>query len=264
MSDEELDAEIEAGITSNTEELAPPVEEPEQTEEEPEQIETEGDEPSGPAKDEFTEKVRKRINKRTADYYREKNRADELERKIADLEASKPVSAENEPKEEDFDYDPAQYQKALVKYYAKQEVAKSMQGNQAQKAKARSEEILQKYNAKVEKSGLEDFDEVVTGLFQNKILGQTAYEALLEQDNGPQIEYYLGKNLELAAKIGSKTPAQQAAEIGKLSVKLAAPKGKKVTKAPDPVTPAKSGGGSGSTKDVANMSMDELMEDERF
>lgn len=259
MSDEELDAEIEASITSNSEDSAPPLEEPEQPEEQPD--EPEGDDP--PAKDELTEKVRKRINKKTADYYREKNRADELERKIAELEASKPAT-ESEPKEEDFDFDPVAYQKALVKYYAKQEVAKTVQSTQAEQTKAKTDAILQKYNAKVEASGLDDFDEVVTGLFQNKILGQAAYEAILEQENGPQIEYHLGKNLELAEKIGSKTPTQQAVEIGKLSVKLAAPKGKKITKAPDPVTPAKSGGGSGTPKDVANMSMDEIMADERL
>jgi hypothetical protein len=266
MNDEEL-ADIEASITtvSSEEESAPPEEEKEEiieTEETPED-ELEGDEPSEPEKPKVPKGFQKRINKRTADYYREKNRADELEKKIADLEAQRPVDVGSKPKIEDFDFDEAAHQEALLDWKLEQKVAKIQLKTKAQQAKANADTVLEQYQRKVETSGLEDFDEVVTPLYQNKILGDAAYEALLIQDNGPLIEYHLAKNLELAAKIGSKTPAQQAAEIGKLSVKLAAPKGRKTTKAPDPVKPAKSGGG-GLSKDATEMSMDELMEDDRY
>jgi hypothetical protein len=222
QEDEEL-ADIEASITtvSSEEESAPPEEvtETEETEEQPEESEDE------PEKPEVPKGFQKRINKRTADYYREKNRADELEKKIAALEAQRPVDVGSKPKESDFDYDPDAYQEALLDWKLEQKVAKIQLQTKAQQAKTNADTVLEQYQRKVETSGLEDFDEVVTPLYQNKILGDAAYEALLIQDNGPQIEYHLAKNLDLAAKIGSKTPAQQAAEIGKLSVKLAAPKG---------------------------------------
>jgi hypothetical protein len=262
MQDDELDAEIEASITSNDGDAAPP-------EEEAETIETEEDSDSSilettePEKPEVPKGFQKRINKRTADYYREKNRADELEKKIAALEANKPVDASKKPKEEDFDYDKEAYQEALIEWKVEQGVLKLQQQTKAQQAKSQADTVLDNYKAKVEASGIEDFDEAVTELYQNQILSATAYEAILGDDNGHLVEYHLAKNLDLAAKIGSKTPAQQATEIGKLSVKLAAPKGRKISNAPEPVTPAKSGGG-GLSKKPEEMDMDEIMEDDRY
>jgi hypothetical protein len=261
QEDEEL-AEIEANITSNDlGEAAPPEEEPEETAEDSDSSILETTEPE--KKPEVSKGFQKRINKRTADYYREKNKREELEKKLAALEAQKPGNVANKPKEEDFDYDPAAYQEALIAWNVQQAVIKQQHLNKVNQSKSKADEVLEKYNAKVEKAGIEDFDEVVSELYQGKILGATAYEAILEQDNGPLIEYHLGKNLDLAAKIGRKTPAQQAAEIGKLSVKLAAPKGKKISNAPEPVKPAKSGGG-GLAPDPESMDMDAFMEDDRF
>jgi hypothetical protein len=199
--EEELDAAIQD--LTEQEESAPPeeeaqeesAEEPENLEEEPEKKESKG--------------FQKRINKRTADYYREKNRADELERKIAALEANKPVDVGAEPRLEDydvskFDYDEdlkhAAYQRDLSKFYAEQAVTKLQQQNKANQAKTQVDTALENYKAKVEQIGLDDFDEVVTPLYQNKILGDAAYTAILDQDNGPLIEYHLAKNLDLAAK----------------------------------------------------------------
>lgn len=261
MNEEELDAAIQD--LTEQEESAPP-EEKEEIEETEEEPAAEGDETSEPEKPEVSKGFQKRINKRTADYYREKNRADELEKKIANLEAQRPVDVGNKPKEEDFDYDREAYQEALIEWKVEQGIAKSLRQSTANQAKSQADTVLDNYKAKVEQSGLDDFDEVVTELYQNKVLGNAAYDAILHQDNGPLIEYHLAKNLDLAAKIGSKTPAQQAAEIGKLSVKLAAPKGKKITKAPDPVKPAQSGGGGLSKEMDGSAGMDEIMEDAKY
>lgn len=67
---------------------------------------------------------------------------------------------------------------------------------------------------------------------------QVMAEAVMADDLGPEILYHLGTNPAEASRIAKLSPVQQAREIGKLSVKLAAtPPGKTTSSAPAPITP---------------------------
>lgn len=57
--------------------------------------------------------------------------------------------------------------------------------------------------------------------------------AILNSEDGPEIQYYLGKNPEEAKRIVALNPALQLVELGKIAAKLAAPA------APTPAAPAK-------------------------
>lgn len=269
VNEKELEAAIESGIDPKEEESAPPEEET--------VIETEGEEeasetPGEPAQKPKPDGFQKRINKVTSDKHKYKNEAEGLRRKVAELEADRPIAASGEPKYSDYDvskydYDEdlmkAEYQKDLTKHYVKVET-KNAQKTQAENViKAKHNKLFDDYSLKVDELGVEDFYGAVTVLSDHVTLSPAAYEAIMTRKNGPAVELYLSKNLDEAERIGSMPGGAQAAEIGELSRKLAAPTGKKITNAPDPVKPAKSGGG-GLEKSLddpdAKFTMEELQE----
>lgn len=111
----------------------------------------------------------------------------------------------------------AQFQTAAQQ----QAVTKIVEGWEARTAKADS-----KY---------EDFDEVVGEI---KPTAPWAV-AIMKADNGPDIAYYLGKNMKKAEAIAGMSPDAQIRAIGRLEERLAAaaPKPKTPSRAPAPITP---------------------------
>ena len=220
--------------------------------------ETEPEEQEKPAQDGF----QKRINKVTADKYKEKSRADALEKEIELLKSKEPVDVQNEPKLEDFDYDETDFQRALVKHYAKQEVAAIQQQNGKKEQQKEYDRLDQEYADKVNKSGLKDYSEVVAPIIENKMLSNSVSEAIMEDEKGPEIAYYLGKNLEKAEQLDKMSTVKAIKEIGKISERLSATKTKRKTSAPAPVKPLGSGGKV--VKNPDDMSMDDLMANDRY
>lgn len=87
-------------------------------------------------------------------------------------------------------------------------------------------------------------------------------EVIQQSEKGPELAYHLGLHPDQAARIAMlKSPAQQAAALGRLEATLAStptpaiPK-KGTTRAPPPPTPVGSGQPS---KDIGDMSIDEYM-----
>lgn len=75
---------------------------------------------------------------------------------------------------------------------------------------------------------------------------------LQESDVGPDVAYYLGKNVKLAAAISSASPIEAARAIGRLEAEIAKTRAKPVTNAPPPVSPIR-GGGASTGKDPGKM-----------
>jgi hypothetical protein len=98
-------------------------------------------------------------------------------------------------------------------------------------------------------------------------LDTEAAKLVVASDIGPQILYHLGKNPEKAVRIARRSPAQQAAAIGRLEAELSAtaasPTQKKpnITKAPAPPTPTPAGGAA--RIDPMAMSMADFVKHER-
>ena len=101
----------------------------------------------------------------------------------------------------------------------------------------------------------EDFDEVA--LNPGLPITQSMFDAAVG-DNMGDVLYHLGKHPDIASKIASLSPIQQAKEIGRIEDRLSKPTPpKKKTGAPDPPTVI-SGGGSPAPKSEAEMNRTEL------
>lgn len=83
-------------------------------------------------------------------------------------------------------------------------------------------------------------------------------EVIQSSELGPEIAYHLGKNPTDARRIASLPAKLQAAEIGKLEVRLSAPQATR--KAPPPPIETVSAIAAGGTKDPSKMTMAEYIE----
>lgn len=81
----------------------------------------------------------------------------------------------------------------------------------------------------------EDFDDVVSGNPELPI-SIVMRDALMENDNGAEIAYYLGKNAKEAERIYNLSPVSQVRAIDKIAESF---KSSKISNAPDPITPPK-------------------------
>lgn len=227
----------------------------------------EGEAESAPAEDsspsvEATEEqandaVQKRINKITAEKYAEKRRAEELEKRLAELESAKPALPAETPKLEDFDYDESRHTEAVVQYQIQKQLEaqaaqqKQQEQQNAQKAKAAA------FAAKEAEFGAAnpDYAESVANIPK---LHPETLDAIYSLENGPQMAHYLGKHLDVADEIASASPVQAAVRIGQIAAALSVNnKQVSTTSAPEPVSTLS--GAAGVAKDLDEMSMDEIM-----
>lgn len=81
-------------------------------------------------------------------------------------------------------------------------------------------------------------------------------QAIIESDIAPKLMAHMAANPEEVDRIAKLSPARQAAEIGKLEVKLSAVKDVKVSKAPAPIKTVGARGGEVG-KSIENMTMAE-------
>lgn len=222
------------------------------TDKEPELEDSSNESPE--SEDSHSNGFQKRINKVTADKYKEKERADKLELELKELKTrlEKKVEPPKKPAIEDFDYDDEAFQEALVDYKLEvREQKRAADDAKNQQAKLEQEKVksqeqraleLQKSFAEKAKDVIQvkpDFEETLQRV---PTLDQGVLMAVLADERGPDIAYYLGKNLDIADGLSNMSPIEAAVEIGRLSVKLAQPKQVKVSSAPEPIEPVKSGG----------------------
>ncbi len=202
--------------------------------------------------------VQKRINKITADKYEEKRRADALQTELDALKTQNPqvTQATVEPKLEDFDFDDAKFNSALLDYKLDQRMA-TQQATQTQaQAQVRADELSKSFNVQVEEftKTAPDYQEVIANVPQ---LPAETLDAVMQLDNGAQVAYYLGKHLDVADDIATSSPMVAAMKLGEIRANLANNKQKsKPSAAPAPVETLTSGGGV--NKDIGEMTMEEI------
>lgn len=165
-------------------------------------------------------------------------RAELLEKQIAELrQASQPAPVEGAPTLEKFDFDPEKYAQAKAEFAAKQEREKVERERREEAEKQSRTKLLSGWQEKVEaaEDKYEDFAEKVGDLQPNSPFAV----ALMEEENGADVAYYLGSHPKEAQRIAQLSPLSQAREIGKLAVKIAAEpeKPKAPSKAPPPIAP---------------------------
>lgn len=195
------------------------------------------------AKDRIDELTRlRREAERDAEYWKAKA-----------LATAQPEPKPAEPKAEEQAPDPSTYEagefdtryiKDLARWEAKQEVAAAIAAVKAEQTKSQSES---EWKSRIEKASeaMPDFeDKVLLGAQRGDwACSQEMGEALRVSDKGPELAYHLASNPSEAARIYRLSPALQLMELGKLEAKLAQPKPKTVTSAPEPVPQARGSGG---------------------
>lgn len=195
----------------------------------------------------------KRINKVTADKYAEKRRADELERKLKELEGNKPPEAA--PTLEGHDFDEEAYRAALIQYEVKQAVNGQAKSQKEAAQQVEREQSLAKFNDSVAALGKEDFSEVASAV---PLLPEGVADALMQSDGGAEVIYHLGTHLDVADRIANMSPATAMLELGKISASMASQPKIETSAAPEPIAPLKSG--SSLPDDVgADIPIDEWM-----
>jgi len=177
-------------------------------------------------------------------------------------EPAKPPEAPGKPKLQDFET-LEQYQEALTDWKLDQREAQKKA--EAEKVAAKSaEEKLQaawKSSEKTARAAHPDYDEVIDSVAQPEGPGvYAARQAMLEDEAGAEILYYLGTHRDELRRIAALPPVSAIAAIGKLSATLTKPSeagnGKpKVSGAPKPPPalsrPAKTSSDSVNDEEVA-------------
>lgn len=179
------------------------------------------------------------------------------------------VVEEEEPTPPAFE-NPEQYQRDMAKYTADlvaRTTKRAIKAQQVedQQAKIQSDQraatarVQSEFSARVNafKAETPDYDEVV-GKNEDVTITPVMASAISMLPKGPEVAYFLGKNLAEANRISALPALLQIAELGALQAKLAGTVVRK-TNAPAPIRPI-SGGASHADTPLAEKSMVEYAE----
>jgi hypothetical protein len=213
--------------------------------------------------------VQPRINQLTSKVREASLENEALRAQIAEFEKNKaPVEVKTEvkvaPNEDDFDTS-QEYHTANAQYYAEvsgdaadARVSASDNANRAATAETQRQEEVQNKKAAFEKNldskraNFEDFEDVAYG---HNFMDLDLAEQIFEMDEGPEVAYHLGSNLDVAERIFALNPRERTRELTKLGFQVEALKPKVVSDAPDPIVPL--GNAEKVKSDPDNMTADE-------
>lgn len=178
----------------------------------------------------------------------------ERDKRITDLEKRLARYEAKAPDPDKFNTD-ADYQRAVTEHTAKtlrradieediKEAREEVANDRREAWQARASEFAQ---------SVQDFEQVA----YTAPISDTVSELLMDSDFGPQIAYALGKDPAKAREISAMTPHKAALTIGRMEAEMA-PKPKKISNAPPPVTTVGSSSRS-SDPDPEKMSMAEYV-----
>ena len=225
------------------------------TEEEVDTLEAASTDAEKPKEDGF----QKRIDKVTADKYAEKRRADDLQKKLDEIETSKSELKKPKLDDPEIDYDEEALERASRDYEIQQGVneslAKREEDAQATRQKQAQQEVATAFKEQITTLGKADFEAKAQGIPN---LPDGVADALMQSEDGAEVIYHLGNNLDKAEAIANMTPPRAMMELGKLSAQLATKPSIKTSAAPDPIKPL-GGGGSVTPKSDEEMTMAEFM-----
>jgi len=244
----------------------------------------EDEKPSASDEPKKAQGVQKRLDELTRQREDEKRRADASEAREARLmtmleqTAGKPALAPADQSEADPEpvrpsragfQDSEAYEQAFMDYAeqkaswtAKREIraaqAETQQKEQISAVEQAQQATREAYGKRVDtvKGKYADFAEVAESPDVQVSIPMAA--AILHSENGPELQYYLGKNPSEAERIRQLAPPLQLLELGKIEAKLIAPATSKpaVSAAPAPIKPL-AGASATASKDRETMSMEE-------
>jgi len=191
--------------------------------------------------------VQERINKITADKHEERRkrgaeakRADDLQKKLDELEAKKPTLTE--PKREDHEYDEEAFNQASVAFQVQEQVKAQLTTQKAQQDKqsqdAKTQAALEVFNERAAALGDDDFAEKANAIPE---LPSGVASAIMELENGAEMVQHLYTHLDKADALANMTPMAAMMELGKLSASMSVKPEIKISAAPDPIEPVSAG-----------------------
>lgn len=146
-----------------------------------------------------------------------------------------------EPNPDDFE-DYSSYEKAERAYIIAQAKWETIQEYNMERAKAKQAQARQTWMDKVKEASAKhpDFIQVLNN--PAFIQSQAVALSVMDSDIGPELAYYLGKNLAETARLNSLPPHLAAKEIGRIEDRLKASAPSPVVRniisqAPEPITP---------------------------
>lgn len=228
-------------VTPDVNQLAQetPEAEPVQTAPQDEVTEHQPEENQPPAEKTFTQKELDEIlEKRTAKLARQRD-AERTKRETYERELSKvaPSKSDGRPTLEQCDNDPDKYAEAVSDWKIKQrEQASSIEQSKKSQLEfaAKRDDLM---------ADLEETEGFSARKFGKLPISEAMAEAIVDSDVGVKLALHLQNNPDDVSRIAALPAARQAAEIGKLEVKLSAPPAaKKPSNAPAPITPVGSKG----------------------
>ena len=212
---------------------------------------------------------KRRIDELTKDKHEARRHAERLEKMLEQLASQQrqpePVAPKIQPPDpNDFaggQYDP-RYVQAQLEYTrisaieeAKAAVAQEYEQRAAYEREAQTKARIETAEAAT-RAKFADYDAVIEGITSDPRLAQnqTIRQAVLGLDNGPEIAYILGKNLDIAYEISQMNPIQAGMRLAELVNR--APR--KIANAPTPIKPINGTGGIGK-KSYSDMSTAEYI-----
>lgn len=189
--------------------------------------------------------IQERINKQVARTYKEKRRADDLQRQLNEVNANKVVTPKAAPKLEDYDHDEDLYNAANIQYQVGEAVKVESDRIQQNAANARQQQSNSEFEGRIATLGKADFDEVANSV---PMLPNGVADALMQSEQGPELIYHLGTHLDVADKLAGMTSQAAMMELGRISSSMNAAPKPKTSAAPDPIETLNTGG-SISNKD---------------
>ena len=221
----------------------------------------EGDDQGGEEKPQEKPKrsARERINELTKRAH-EAEREAQRWREAAERKTADPSEKPNPDKFGSYD----EYVEALADWKADQRVAESFKRRDAERSQAAEARAAEaKAQAWAERQS--EFREATPDY--DAVIGKSAVQvaphvvdALLDSESGPELAYHLAKRPETVKRINALSPLSAARELGRIEATLsnpAAPQFKPASKAPAPITPARSS--APAAVDLASANMDQYI-----
>jgi len=218
----------------------------------------------------------RRINELTRDKHEARRQAERLEQVLKQQEELLHRLAPQErpqqdtfkaPDPEDYvggQFDP-RYMQDMMVFTREQAKAEAIQAVKAEQQAAMQQQALMQQQQRLEtaeaaaRAKYQDYDGVIEQITSDPRLAQnpTIRQALLELDNGPEIAYTLGRNLDVAYEIANMNPIQAGMRLAEIINR--APR--RTSNAPTPIRPINAAAGStpGNRKDYSEMSTEEYI-----
>ena len=201
---------------------------------------------------EVDQAIEKRLARERKRHDRELLQRDEEIRVLK--QAPPPAPAQEVAPDPDKFANPSDYLKAEARYQARLEAQEIIRkereqwNQQEQSRKSQTASAAWSERERAAMKDIEDYEEVAdTAMLQrNRAITPAMAKAISDSEFGPQMLYYLCKNLDEAKDLAAMSPEKALLKLGKIEAQFEKPATRPTTAAPPPLTPVRGNAPAGS------------------